>query len=270
MGDSRFLETVAANPTGVNMDRVAAASSLCDDLVESRRSVDAAMPALATIAVCPPAPTWQFALAAATAAVALAVIFGIQHASSAIIIFLSAGAGALLRRRLAPLSDNLFLQPFCAALLSGVVGALAVRYQLSSSLRLVAVCPCMVLVPGTARSKRHDGLDPRACRAWSLAPALRHAHHRRHHRRTVARLRILRHLAAGRSPGAASSIVDGHARFRRGRCGLCDLLLDAAGHDSVAAGRRRRGAWSPLGCTRTLPGRDKWVPCSPVSSSASL
>jgi len=29
-----------------------------------------------------------------------------------------------------------------------VVGALAVRYQLSSSLRLVAVCPCMVLVPG--------------------------------------------------------------------------------------------------------------------------
>ena len=38
--------------------------------------------------------------------------------------------------------------PFCAALLAGVIGALAVRYQLSSSLRLVAVCPCMVLVPG--------------------------------------------------------------------------------------------------------------------------
>jgi len=29
-----------------------------------------------------------------------------------------------------------------------VIGALAARYQLSSSLRLVAVCPCMVLVPG--------------------------------------------------------------------------------------------------------------------------
>src|SRR6202011_5133083 len=27
-------------------------------------------------------------------------------------------------------------------------GALAVRYQLSSSLRLVVVCPCMILVPG--------------------------------------------------------------------------------------------------------------------------
>jgi uncharacterized membrane protein YjjB (DUF3815 family) len=33
-------------------------------------------------------------------------------------------------------------------LVAGVVGALAVRYNLSSSLRLVAVCPCMVLVPG--------------------------------------------------------------------------------------------------------------------------
>jgi uncharacterized membrane protein YjjB (DUF3815 family) len=43
---------------------------------------------------------------------------------------------------------NVLLQPFCAALLAGVIGALAVRYQLSSSLRLVAVCPCMVLVPG--------------------------------------------------------------------------------------------------------------------------
>jgi uncharacterized membrane protein YjjP (DUF1212 family) len=147
-GDGRFLEAIAAYPAGINMDRVAAASSLCDDLVESRRTADAPMPALSAIAARPPAPTWQFALAAAAAAVALAVIFGIQHASSAIIIFLSAGAGALLRRRLAPLSDNLFLQPFCAALLSGVVGALAVRYQLSSSLRLVAVCPCMVLVPG--------------------------------------------------------------------------------------------------------------------------
>jgi uncharacterized membrane protein YjjP (DUF1212 family) len=148
MGDGRILETVAANPTGVDMDRVAAASLLCDDLVEGRRSPDVAMPALKVIAVRPPAPTRQFALAAAAAAVALAVIFGVQHASTAIIIFLSAGAGALLRRRLATLSDNLYLQPFCAALLSGVVGALAVRYQLSSTLRLVAVCPCMVLVPG--------------------------------------------------------------------------------------------------------------------------
>jgi len=64
------------------------------------------------------------------------------------VIFVSAGVGALLRRGLARLSDNLFIQPFCAALLAGIIGAISVRYQLSSSLRLVAVCPCMVLVPG--------------------------------------------------------------------------------------------------------------------------
>src|SRR5262249_53558085 len=32
--------------------------------------------------------------------------------------------------------------------LAGIIGGLAIRYDLSSSLRLVAVCPCMVLVPG--------------------------------------------------------------------------------------------------------------------------
>jgi uncharacterized membrane protein YjjB (DUF3815 family) len=65
-----------------------------------------------------------------------------------VLIFVSAGAGAILRRALAQLSANDFIQPFCAAILAGLIGALAVRYDLSSSLRLVAVCPCMVLVPG--------------------------------------------------------------------------------------------------------------------------
>ena len=78
----------------------------------------------------------------------LAVIFGVEHPVPAALIFVSAAAGAILRRGVARLSANVFLQPFCAALVAGVIGALAVRYQLSSSLRLVAVCPCMVLVPG--------------------------------------------------------------------------------------------------------------------------
>ena len=79
---------------------------------------------------------------------ALAVIFGVEHLPAAVLIFLSAGAGAVVRRALSRVSANAFLQPFCAALLAGAIGGLAVRYDLSSSLRLVAVCPCMVLVPG--------------------------------------------------------------------------------------------------------------------------
>jgi uncharacterized membrane protein YjjP (DUF1212 family) len=117
--------------------------------VESGRfSADAASKAIATIAKAPPAPTWLFALAAAAGAVALSVIFGVEHFLPTVLIFVSAGVGAILRRALAQISANFFIQPFCAALLAGVIGAIAVRYDWSSSLRLVAVCPCMVLVPG--------------------------------------------------------------------------------------------------------------------------
>lgn len=146
--DEGVFEMTLAQPAGVDMDRVAAATHLSEAVVAGRCPPDVALPALKAIAHRPPATTWQFALAAAFAAVALGVIFGLQHGVTALIIFLSAGAGALLRRRLAPLSSNPFLQPFSAALLAGIVGALAVRYHLSTSLRLIAVCPCMVLVPG--------------------------------------------------------------------------------------------------------------------------
>jgi uncharacterized membrane protein YjjB (DUF3815 family) len=106
------------------------------------------MKAISAISRAPLPPTWLFTLAAAAGAVALAVLFGVEHLAAAVLIFVSAAAGAILRRSLAKYSANVFLQPSCAALLAGVIGALAVRYQLSSSLRLVAVCPCMVLVPG--------------------------------------------------------------------------------------------------------------------------
>src|SRR6266849_1047947 len=146
--DARLVATVAADPTGVDMDRVASGMQVVEQLGAGRLAPAAAMEAIRAISQAPPSPTWLFTLAAAAGAVALAVIFGIQHLAAAALIFVSAGAGALLRRSVARYSANVFLQPFCAALLAGTVGALAVRYQLSSSLRLVAVCPCMILVPG--------------------------------------------------------------------------------------------------------------------------
>jgi uncharacterized membrane protein YjjP (DUF1212 family) len=139
---------VPADPAGVDMDRVASAMRAIDDVESGRLAPDAAMKAIGAISRAPPAPTWLFALAAAAGAVALSVIFGVGHFVPAVLIFVSAGAGAILRRALARLSGNYFVQPFGAAVLAGLIGALAVRYDLSSSLRLVAVCPCMVLVPG--------------------------------------------------------------------------------------------------------------------------
>ncbi len=137
-----------ANPTGVDMQRVAAAMSTIANVEAGRLAPDSALPAINAIAKAPLHPTWLFTLAAAAGAVALAVIYGIEHLTAAGLILVSAAAGAVVRRALAQWTTNVFVQPFCAALLAGIIGGLAVRSDLSSSLRLVAVCPCMVLVPG--------------------------------------------------------------------------------------------------------------------------
>src|SRR5229473_1853481 len=136
------------SPTGINMDRVASAMSAIENCALGRPPIGAALENIKTIAHAPPAPTWLFTLAAAAGAAAMAAIFGVHHLKAVVLIMVSAAAGAVLRRTLARYSANTLLQPLCAALLAGMIGALAVRYNLSSSLRLVAVCPCMILVPG--------------------------------------------------------------------------------------------------------------------------
>ncbi len=145
---ARLVSLVAATPTGVNMDRVASAMKAIDKADLGRLARAAAMETIGAIARAPAAPTWLFTVAAAAGAAALSVIFGVHHLAAVALIVASSAAGAVLRRALSHYSTNTLLQPFCAALLAGMIGALAVRYQLSSSLRLVAVCPCMILVPG--------------------------------------------------------------------------------------------------------------------------
>src|SRR5262249_38981045 len=134
--------------TGVNMDRVGAAMSAIEKFATERPAINAALENLKVIARAPAAPTWLFTLAAAAGAAAMAAIFGAHPPQAGALRMVSAAAGAVLRRTLAQYSENTLLQPLCAALLAGVIGAVAVRYNLSSSLRLVAICPCMILVPG--------------------------------------------------------------------------------------------------------------------------
>jgi len=146
--DGHLLLSVGAEPTGVDMDRVASALQIVEQVAGGRMALPAAMQSIEAISRAPPLPTWLFTLAAAGGAAALSVIFGVAHARTVALIAASAGLGAVLRRTLARATPNPLLQPLCAALIAGVIGALAVRYDLSSSLRLVAVCPCMILVPG--------------------------------------------------------------------------------------------------------------------------
>jgi negative regulator of sigma E activity len=108
---------------------VASTMRTIEDVAAGRLAPAAAKDSIRAISEAPLAPTWLFTLAAAAGAVALAVIFGVQHLSAAALIFVSAAPA-----------------PFCAAvwrgsaqtsscnhsarrLLAGVIGALAVRYS---------------------------------------------------------------------------------------------------------------------------------------------
>jgi uncharacterized membrane protein YjjP (DUF1212 family) len=141
-------EIVAALPAGMDMSKVTATMAAIDKVCDGRMDAPAMRSTLESINQLPPVSIARFALLAAAGAAALGVIFGTTHVVSLVLIALTAGIGACLRRWLAGVSHNLFIQPLCAALFAGIIGAIAFRLQLSSSLRLVAVCPCMVLVPG--------------------------------------------------------------------------------------------------------------------------
>jgi uncharacterized membrane protein YjjP (DUF1212 family) len=137
-----------AEPVAVDIGRVLAAEHLADDWRAGHIGVAAVHTGLAEIAARPPVGLPRFAVMAACGAAALAIIFGASDALTVALVAASAGAGAALRRAASRLTGNAFVQPFLAAFLAGAVASLAVTLRLPVSLRLVAVCPCMVLVPG--------------------------------------------------------------------------------------------------------------------------
>ena len=89
---------VAADPVGVDMDRVASTMRAIEDIEAGRLAPGTALNAIEAISRAPPTPTWLFTLAAAAGAMALAVIFGVEHVSATALIFVSAAIGAVLRR----------------------------------------------------------------------------------------------------------------------------------------------------------------------------
>jgi uncharacterized membrane protein YjjP (DUF1212 family) len=142
------LHWIAASPLGVDMQKVAAANALIDRICKNAIGFDDAQLQLAAIRHLPPVSLARFVLLTAAGAAALGIIFGAGQWLTLAFIALSAGGGALLRRWLATLGNNAFAQPFGAALLAGIIGAAAARLQFVPMPHLVAVCPCMVLVPG--------------------------------------------------------------------------------------------------------------------------
>jgi len=58
-GDAKLISVVAADPTGVDMDRVASAIRAIDELGAGRLSPAAAVEAIGAISRAPPAATWR-------------------------------------------------------------------------------------------------------------------------------------------------------------------------------------------------------------------
>jgi uncharacterized membrane protein YjjP (DUF1212 family) len=137
-----------AEPLAIDISRVVATERLVDDVCLGRLDATEALPLLHAIGRMPPVSAVRFVIMAAAGAAALGIIFGAADALTIGIIAASAAAGACVRRAIAHISRNPFAQPFLAALLAGGIGSAATALALPVSYRLVAVCPCMVLVPG--------------------------------------------------------------------------------------------------------------------------
>ena len=147
-GDGSPLRQAVLAPLGVDIRKVLATERVVDDVCAGRCDAACARARLDEVGRLPPVSLLRFAVMAAAGAGALGLIFGAADVRSVAAIAGSAGLGALLRRGVSHVSANPFAQPFVAALLAGLIASLAMLLRLPVSYRLLAVCPCMVLVPG--------------------------------------------------------------------------------------------------------------------------
>ena len=148
MDGAPVSQIVPTKPLGVDMGRVLAVTMVLDQVCHGTLSAEAAQSALEEAGRLPTASTPRFTLFAAIGAASLGIIFGTLDATSLLLIAACAAIGALVRRWLSGFSNNPLIQPLCAAFIAGVVAAGAGRLQTSNAITLVALCPCMVLVPG--------------------------------------------------------------------------------------------------------------------------
>jgi uncharacterized membrane protein YjjP (DUF1212 family) len=139
---------VAAALTGIDIGRVAATERVLDQVVQRTITFPAALESLHAIRSRPPVSVMRLSVMAGLGAAALALIFGASDVLTLVLVALSACLGGFLRRGVSHLNNNPFLQPFAASALAGVIASVCMAWDLPIASRLLAVCPCMVLVPG--------------------------------------------------------------------------------------------------------------------------
>src|SRR6202046_449924 len=137
-----------SSAVGVDMNKVMKTVEVLDRVCTGRLDVRGAAAALKEIARLAPTSTLRFAVLAGAGAAALGVIFGDARPFSLALIAVSAAAGGVLRRFIATCGGTALAQVLGAALLAGLAAAGAVRFLGVADETLLALCPCMVLMPG--------------------------------------------------------------------------------------------------------------------------
>lgn len=132
----------------VNMAAIADISHLLEEVENGRSGISEIRSELENIEVRPPLRgRWIVVLALGLTAASLARLFGGDWPTFGI-AWLAGSAGMWLRQELGRRDFNLFFIPFAAALVSGVIGGVAVLLGMSQTPALCLVAPGMIIVPG--------------------------------------------------------------------------------------------------------------------------
>jgi uncharacterized membrane protein YjjP (DUF1212 family) len=132
----------------VNMAAVAAVSQLVGEVEAGRRKLAEAREELENIEHRSPVyGRWLVVIALGLTSASLARLFGGDWPTFWV-SWLAGSVGMWLRQVLGLLGFNLFFIPFAAALVSGIIGGMAVLLGLSGTPALCLVAPGMIIVPG--------------------------------------------------------------------------------------------------------------------------
>ncbi len=133
---------------GVGMSAIEAINRLVDDADAGRLRLDEVQSALDAIEHRAPAyPRWLVAAALGVTAASLSRLFGGDLLAS-LAAGLAGTVGTWARLQLGRHHVNPVLTAFVVALLSGIVGGVAIKFGRSSTPALPLVAPAMILVPG--------------------------------------------------------------------------------------------------------------------------
>ena len=132
----------------VNMAAISDVSRFVGEVENGRRGIAEVRAELEDVERRPPVyGRWIVVVALGLTAASLARLFGGDWPTFGI-AWLAGSAGMWLRQELGRRGFNLFLIPFAASLVSGVIGGIAVLLGVSQTPALCLVAPGMIIVPG--------------------------------------------------------------------------------------------------------------------------